>query len=482
MLVPATDVTPSDAAFVELCGNRWVLTEFERITDAPPYTCISYSWGTGRAENMFDAGQLMSDRTIPAMEATIKASQAPEHWGWALMRTPRDEQKEAEALAAALQASQAIWIDALCVPSRDPARAACLRSMGAIYSSAKQVFAVLPESCSNSLHKIHNRESMGLKELLALENDDWVTRAWTYQETANSKATYFIAQEDGNVLIDEHDFLNAILTDTTDYAASIKLEHTKLAAQFPRLDSLQEMVAENKLVEHTGRPVFQVMSTMHQRYAEREDDRIYAMIGVITDLQSDSVGNEDIHPAEYFMQVCERKNDFSFIYCTAPRNNIPGRRWRPVAGQISPVISGLLAYGRGQSGCMNATHIQLNNMCRIYPGTINSDARKTAGYFLQNQNAGMSSADFAAALLERLRRKGFSGCGDYLELENGYFFLQSTLQCSEEVFVAICQDVVWLNGGPGLLLQSNGTDINRFCDVGVFVGSYPKVSESINVS
>lgn len=32
-----------------------------------------------------------------------------------------------------------------------------------------------------------------------------------------------------------------------------------------------------------------------------------------------------------------------------------------------------------------------------------------------------------------------------------------------------------------LLLRSNGTDINQFCDVGVFVGRFPKTRESINV-
>lgn len=177
LLVPASDFTPPDATFVELCGNRWVLTEFARISDAPPYTCISYSWGTGRTENPFEAGQMMSDRTLPAIEVTIKASQSPDHWGWALMRT--DAQKEAAALSAALEASQAIWIDALCVPYQDPARAACLRSMGAIYSSATQVFAVLSETCSKLLHKIHSKERMSFDDLIALENDDWITRAWT---------------------------------------------------------------------------------------------------------------------------------------------------------------------------------------------------------------------------------------------------------------------------------------------------------------
>lgn len=478
LLVPATDLAAPDAAFVELCGKCWVLVEFARISDAPPYTCISYSWGKGRTKNMFEDGQSMSDRTIPAIETTIKATQVPEHWSSALTCVSRDEQKRAEALTTALGASQAIWIDALCVPSQDPAQAACLRSMGAIYSSATQVFVVLPATCSELLHKIHNTEQMGINELLSLDNDEWMTRAWTYQETANSKMTLFIAEGDGSVLIHEHDFLNAVLTDTTDYANAQGLERAKLAVQFPRLDSLQEMIAEHKLVEYAGRSAYQVMAAMQPRIAEREEDRIYAMIGVVTDLPSD---NQDIPPAEYFMQVCEAKGDYSFIYCAAPRSDLPGKSWRPVADTIRPVLSGLLASGSGVTGRQEKTYLQLDKMCRMMPGAVNPDALKAIGKFLQNDITGLSTLGIANAVLERLRNKGFSGCGDYLELENGYFFPQSECSRPNDVFAIASEDVQWLSGGPGLLVRSNGSDINNFSDVGVFVGRFPKVSESINV-
>lgn len=478
LLVPTMNSSSSEDTFVELGGKQWVLREFARISDAPPYTCISYSWGKGRTENMFEDGELMSDRTIPAIETTIKASLSPKHWINALMCVSRDEQKREEALTTAIKASQAIWIDALCVPSRDPARAACLRNMGAIYSSAEQVFVVLPAICSEILHKIYKAEQIGLNELRILDNDDWMTRAWTYQESANSQMTLFIAQGDGSVLIHEHDFLNAILTDTTDYADAQGLARSELAIQFPKLDSLQEMIAEHKMVEYTGRSAYQVMAAMHPRYAEREEDRIYAMIGVVTNFPSDS---QEIHPAEYFMRACEEKSDYSFIFCTAPRSDLPGRGWRPVADTISPVLSGLLVSGNGLSGHLEKTHLQLDRMCRMRPSTVNPDALTAIGKFLQSDSVTSPPADIVTAVLERLKNKGFSGSGDYLELENGYFFPQSTYSYSDEVFVIASEDVQWLNGGPGLLVRSNGTDIHQFCDVGVFVGKFPKACESINV-
>ena len=100
---------------------------------------------------------------------------------------------------------------------------------------------------------------------------------------------------------------------------------------------------------------------------------------------------------------------------------------------------------------------------------------------MQRNSDGLSPDGIASAILERLETIGFTGCGEYLELEYGFFFPQSMLTRSDDIFVAISPDVHWGTGGPGLLLRSNGTDINDFCDVGAFVGRVPKIGESINV-
>lgn len=481
LLVPASDLTSPEAPFVEICGTRWVLTEFARITDAPPFTCISYSRGSGIVDNMFEPGQWMSYRTIPAIEATIKASHAPEHWEKALMCTPRNALKEAAALSAALEASQAIWIDALCVPPQNPARAICLQRMGKIYSLAAQVFVVLSAPCSEPLHKIHNNICLTADELFVLENDDWITRAWTYQEMANSKSSLFIAQGDGNVLFLGHDFLATLTTDGAVYADTQRFKRTELAIRLPRLEALQVAMADHMMVDLTGRSAYQVMSAMHERFSERKADRVSAMIGLIEPLTSASLNAASLHPAEYFMQLCEAKDDYSFIYCTAPRSDIPGRGWRPVADQISPVLSKLLTSGGGQAGRQEKTHLRLDNMCRMKPGAVQSDALSAIRSFLQGDNTNGSPKDIADNILEHLRRYGFSGCGDYLELENGYFFPQSSFSHSDEIFAISSNDVQWTNGGPGMLLRSTGPDINSFCDVGVFVGRLLKTAESINV-
>lgn len=474
LLVPATDVTPPDIPSVELCGNHWVLTEWMPISEAPPYTCISYSWGSGKVDNIFEGGQLMSYRTIPAIEAAITAAQSPDIWLKALECNPRDEQKEAAKLSEALQAAQSIWIDEICMPPQGSARTKCLLNLGIIYSSSVQVLAVLSGSCDKLLRKDYAHEHMSADELFTLENEDWLARLWTLLEMTKSKKTLFITRGSSSALVLALDFLGNITTDTARYSDSNGFDRNELAMRFPILESLQASIAADRTAEFTGteRSVFQVMSEMQKRCTAREGDRIYAMIASITNLSSDRLDDAILHPAENFMRICEEKGDYSFIYCTAPRSDMLGRGWRPVADKLQPVLSGLLADGSGLSGCLKATHLQLDNMCRMTPNRLNPVA-KSIGNFLHG--------NIATALLERLRQKGFTGCGEYLELENGYFFPQSSFTRSKDIFVVASPDVQWAQGAPGMLLRSNDTDINQFCDVGVFIGRLPKGGESINV-
>ena len=483
LLELATDFTQPDMPYIELCGRRWVLTEYEQLSDAPPYTCISYAWGQDKTEHPLNDGQLMSARTIPVIEATIKVSQAQENWASNVQfSAARDSGKEEAGRAAALKASQAFWIDALCVPPQDPARTACLKSMGEIYSSASQVFVVLGEACSDVFNQISNSGHIDQTALFILESDDWITRAWAYQETVNSTALYFIAVNNESTLISGLDFLNAVLTATDDYRKANEMDSFTWGEQHPRLDSLLELIADYRIAEYTARSAYQVMSAMHRRVVERSEDHFYAMTGAITTSPSlDSQGDEPLHPSEYFTRVCEKKGDYSFIYSIAPRSEIPGRHWRPVEGTFPPVLPGLLVSGDRQRGSTELTHLQLENVSRLAPGSITEDGLKATRWYVQRDCNGLSPDDLASAILERIRKKGFSGCGEHLELENGFFFPQSKIAESDDIFVAISLDVQGTNAGPALLLRSNGTEINDFCDVGAFIGRVPKLGYAIKV-
>ena len=80
------------------------------------------------------------------------------------------------------------------MPIQEPARSLCLRSMGAIYAAASGVLVVLSSSASSLLDKVRRGEAVGPEDLPLLEADDWVSRAWTYQEMANSKTVGFVAE------------------------------------------------------------------------------------------------------------------------------------------------------------------------------------------------------------------------------------------------------------------------------------------------
>jgi len=482
LLEPVTSFTLPNAPFVELSGKRWVLTEYAQISDAPVYTCISYGWGEKKTKNLLNDDQLMSARTLPVIEATINASQSPENWADNVQFTSaRDPQKEEAGRAAALKASQAFWIDALCVPSQDPARSACLRSMGEVYSAAQQVFVVLSKSCADVFHQIRHAGRLDSTALFILESDDWITRAWAYQEAVNSKALYFILQDDESTLVSGVDFLNAVVTSIDDYKKFHGIDSVNWAKHHRRLDSLEVLIADYRIADYAARSAYQVMSAMDQRVVERAEDRFFAMIGAIKTMSLDIQGDESLHPSEYFMRVCEAKGDYSFIYSLAPRSEVQGRRWRPVEGKLPAVQPGLLIFGGGQEGTPEPTHLQLDNMCRLIPSVISADGLKATRWFMRRNSEGFSPDGIASAILERLQTIGFTGCGEYLELENGFFFPQSKPTRSDDIFVTISPDVQWTNGGPGLLLRSNGTGINDFCDVGVFVGRVPKLGESINV-
>jgi hypothetical protein len=161
LLVPATDTLPSSASTIELEGTRWTTTDYTPMFegDVPDYTCVSYSWGSGKVANPLTSGGLMSDRVVSVTEATVRALRPA-----------------------------AIWIDAFCLPVREPERTACLLSMGAIYASAARVVAVLSKQCYPLLSDVAQMKCLDEARLLRLENDPWVSRAWTYQEIVNSKS------------------------------------------------------------------------------------------------------------------------------------------------------------------------------------------------------------------------------------------------------------------------------------------------------
>lgn len=465
LLIPVTEPNPSDTKTIELCGKPWTLVNFERLSDAPPYTCISYSRGKGRIVNMLNKDQKISDRTIPVIETVINAFQSPQCQSSALRSLFHSDNKYAEKLALACSASHAIWIDSLCIPQQQPATDTCIRNMGAIYKEATQVFVVLNTACDKAVHKICKKESLNLNDYLAVAKDDWMDRVWTYQEFANSKMMFIVAEDKGNTFISEYQFLNALMSDEAAYA------DTQDINLIQKLERMQLLVAEQQIDD---RSAFQVISATHHRQSnENLEDRINAIISVVTDGNTVIWDPYPISKIEHFIRICEENNDYSFIFSINPRSDVPGRKWRPFDDQITPIISDVLTFGNGLSGSLNDTHLQMDNMCRMNLWKSNPVISAIESFVKE---------DISKGILEKLKQRGFTGCGECIKLEHGYFFPQLPHKRSKNLFVAISHGVKFQHGAPGLLLRSNDTDINQFCDIGVFIGKAPTTSEAINVS
>ncbi len=470
---PASDSPAAES--IEIAGKHWQFVWFEQISDAPPFTCVSYSWGPDKLPNPFKDDEKISVRTIPVLETAIQASHSSLCWNQALAGMWSNQQTHADKLTSALAAAQAIWIDSLCMPDDPVAHKRCLLSMGAIYSAATQVIAVLASKSAEAFQKIRKKMPLEYRDLLAIENDDWISRVWTYQEIAGSQAIYFAIEADVTHLLNHQEFLNALVTATTDYADAEQISRNELVKLFPHLDSLQDVLTELQNVEYNGRSVFQILGAMQNRVAVIDADRLYAMLGVVSNKPMPTTHDADFSIAEYFMAACEEINDFSYLFSTSPRSNLPGKSWRPTGEQMNALVCGLATFGFGLSASVKETHLEMHNMCRMQCN-VNNPVVTALSVFIRRS--------FEADILEQLRRRGFTGHGDCITLENGYFFPQSPLPPAKELkglFVAISQGVLFAQGAPGVLLRPVGDDMNQFCDVGVFIGRTPNESMEINM-
>jgi len=157
---------------LQINGTGWGLLEQDVShnlnTPSSDFICISYSWGTGTCTSPFHPDFSVSDRTLPVLLTAI--AQRP--------------------------TSRKIWIDAFCVPppSESSARDSTLQSMGFIYSRASEVLVVLTSRAIPALQQATTTGSRLLSpsHLAALEAEDWVTRAWTYQEAVNARRLSFV--------------------------------------------------------------------------------------------------------------------------------------------------------------------------------------------------------------------------------------------------------------------------------------------------
>lgn len=441
LLVEAPEGT--DLACLDVEGKRWCLKNALNTSEPgslPEYTCISYTWGAGRVPNPFDDSRPMSAQTLPVLIAAMRSTRA-----------------------------KALWIDALCVPARDPQRRATLESMGFIYSRAIQTVIVLSASSFGAVKHMIRSDRLDEDGLSTLNQDVWVKSVWTYQEVVNSQLLTLVSGEAHNGIVDGVELLNRVGYSLSLYKKKYNLDHFDIWERFPALDSLEDVLADWRVSHYQERSALEVLSNVSRRSSSDSFSYFYAMMGAITQQASFSTENPTIaNVADKFMRLCEEKNDFSFIFSSADRDERTGMRWRPAAATILPSVLPRHSCGAAQRAHRDSNGLWLEDIVIL---KVSPDLNEQAQELLRERFQ-LPESLTGAALVDRtfkaLSRMNFTGTDSCLTTEDGLFFPQWTVSEYVEITMLVSAGIRWRVGAPGIL-QVPSKD--RFSYIpGVFAG------------
>lgn len=349
--------------------------------------------------------------------------------------------------------------------------------MGYIYSIAAEVIAVLSQPVLPALTQIQANKPLTESLMSLLEKDEWVTRAWTYQETVNARLLFITCDGADTIIIHAMRLINHV------GLALMKLPIPPLErrAQRPGLDALEDLV--DYLTAGAGeRSAMQVMAKMDRRTQQMPDDHFYAMIGAISQTRSSALGVNNA--SEAFMQVCENKGDFSFIFSAAQRESSSGRRWRPARGEI-PAILQWDTWGPRQAGRITSDGLRLESVAKLGIGDLTVASKKFIRTWLNQTTLLPDGANddlpkWMHVILDALRRMGFAGSGECLTTPAGLFFPYGFIYASEVRFIVVSSSLQWRFGCPGMLCYEPGHE--RLYTAGVLVGCvdhFPLTAETL---
>jgi len=264
--------------------------------------------------------------------------------------------------------------------------------------------------------------------------------------------------------------LNCLGYAMEEYKKGHAVDSFDVRALFPSLDSLEDTLLDWRIADSLDRSAYQVMSAMDRRESEREEDRYLAMVGAIA--ENPITDRDELDPVEHFMQLCERKGDFSFIFSTARRSERPGKGWRPSSGPLQ-VVMPWSSYGARQSGHIHGSQLQLDNVYVLSPGSIEQSAMIFIANWLGAANEQFPRDHVLKLILSKLRNAGYSGCGECLETAAGFLYPQLPVRPEQNPLIIVSTEVRMSHGAPGCVLAAACPDGWRFLTAGMFVGHVP---------
>ncbi|ORY04374.1 hypothetical protein BCR34DRAFT_604886 [Clohesyomyces aquaticus] len=190
-----------------------------------------------------------------------------------------------------------------------------MESMGYIYASASEVPVVL-SAASPALTRVFSSSRLSTADLTVLECEEWVERAWTYQESVNGDVLFLTCEGEVRPAPSSpaERFLNSVGYALTHFKGSIA---DKLRV-YPRLNAFEDIMSDWFTAGYRDRAALKAMSNMDWRVQGRAEDHFYAMIGASSKEVASETGA--VKPCEVFM----RPDNMVVLYPALPKEEA---RW-----------------------------------------------------------------------------------------------------------------------------------------------------------
>ena len=455
LLIETTDPRSQPSLLLE--GRHWKLSQpldLENDEQLPQFACVSYVWGSGREPHALVDGLTMSTHTCPSLAAAIRAGSC-----------------------------NAFWTDVFCVPHAGPERQSTLENMGYIYSRATEVIIILGKDTFSAIQEMMHNSSVSESKLQILECDEWVSSVWTYQEIVNGGSVRFVSerQADKPTSIECSDFFNALGYSLSKWQSSTESDIFATMRTFPNLNALENILADWQTAAYTLRSALSVFSSMASKRNADPANYFYAILGALTQSPQQLIWNPDQNLAEKVMAICERKNDFSFIYTAAARDTDARQRWRPRAAPlpadgatVPAVLRPIFAWhcwGEAQYGHYDATGFWLHGMTIMQPAPSVEDAgRKALSNLLhQPELQHVDDAVLGSTVYAAIGSVGFEGEAAPIVVTEGLVFALETVRRDGIAKVLVSNQIRWAIGAPGLVHISHG-DEKQYVPC-IFIGS-----------
>ncbi|KAI0630972.1 hypothetical protein C8Q77DRAFT_1198964 [Trametes polyzona] len=464
-----TESPSPDTPSVLIDGKHWTLSAPLDIdaepSTLPPYVCVSYVWGQGRApQNPIHASVAMSDRTL----ATFAA-------------------------AARCLPGRPIWIDAFCVPTERAKKRATLESLGFLFAQANAVVAVLAPETLAAVEEMEAFLALDPRPAVVptapievLEADEWIRSVWTYQEIVNGGVLWFVSRDQGDEghhkAYPGSELLNIVGGYLDRWGKSAHDGIPGMRLSYPHADNFQDLIADWMMSDYGHRSALRIICGMDERAHVTPQNRFYSMIGALTSRPSARATNPTIEQlSERFMELCEEKGDYSFIFSTAPRDSRPGLRWRPIPSELQGILT-WHTFGDEQPGTKVDGGILLEDVLvfplrsRGQPSDVrmNQESQDSIRRWVQEVaryhplTEGDADAPLEEQCLRTLRRMKFAGVGVWHVTKGGIFFPYTKLPDGDEAVVCASHGVRWVFGSPAIAsVSSKGA--TQYVP-GVFVG------------